>query len=118
MTRHVHKFRRHRYQSGNEIYFCVLDCAFKVAPALAIGKKTVCHRCGEIFEMNEYSIRLAKPHCENCHKPKSGIKIVMPSKVIKESTFPLPRDSANELRDRLSAAMAVPPTIDEESEDI
>lgn len=20
--------------------------------------------------MNEYSCRLAKPHCENCHKPK------------------------------------------------
>lgn len=20
--------------------------------------------------MNEYSLRLSKPHCENCHKPK------------------------------------------------
>jgi len=25
--------------------------------------------------MNEYSLRLAKPHCENCHRPKNGMVI-------------------------------------------
>lgn len=26
--------------------------------------------------MNEYSIRLAKPHCDNCHKPKKQETII------------------------------------------
>lgn len=24
--------------------------------------------------MSEYSIRLAKPHCDNCHRPKKDIR--------------------------------------------
>jgi len=23
--------------------------------------------------LSEYSLRLAKPHCEGCHKPKNGV---------------------------------------------
>ncbi len=69
--KHVHKLRRHRYSSGTVTFFCMLpDCAFKINPALAIGKRSICHRCGEEFIMTEYSVRLAKPHCEACHKPK------------------------------------------------
>lgn len=69
--KHTHKLRRHRYKSGNVVYFCALpDCNYKIATGLALGKRVVCWRCGDEFLMNEYSIRLAKPHCENCHKPK------------------------------------------------
>lgn len=72
--KHIHKFKRLRYKSGNEIFFCALpDCTAKINPALALGKRSICWRCGKIFEMNEYSLRLAKPHCEACHKPK-GVK--------------------------------------------
>ena len=70
-SQHIHKFKRLRYKSGNEIFFCTLpDCSQKINPALALGKRSLCWRCGEPFIMNEYSLRLAKPHCENCHKPK------------------------------------------------
>lgn len=71
-VKHVHRLKRHKFKSGNIIYFCVDDCRFKIAPALALGKTVLCNRCGEPFRMNEYSIRLAEPHCENCHKPKDG----------------------------------------------
>jgi hypothetical protein len=74
-TRHTHKFRRHKYKSGNIIYFCVLDCTVKMAPALAIGKKSLCNICGEPFTMTDYSVRLAKPHCDKCHKPKDKMMI-------------------------------------------
>ena len=68
---HVHKLKRHKYKSGAITFFCALsDCSFKVAPALALGKKTQCWRCGETFVLGDYAIRLAKPHCDNCHKPK------------------------------------------------
>jgi len=71
IEKHVHKLKRHSFKSGNQIYFCALpDCHYKTAPALALGKRTICWRCGNDFIMNEYSLRLAKPHCENCHQPK------------------------------------------------
>jgi Zn finger protein HypA/HybF involved in hydrogenase expression len=72
---HIHKFKRLRYKSGNEILFCALpDCSQKINPALALGKRSICWRCGESFIMNDYSLRLAKPHCEACHKPKKEIE--------------------------------------------
>ncbi len=41
-------------------------------PKLALGKKSICWRCGEEFILNEYSLRLVKPHCSKCHKPKGN----------------------------------------------
>jgi len=71
-TEHVHKLKRHTYETGNKIFFCALpDCKFKIKLGLALGKRSICWRCGEPFIMNEYSIRLAKPHCEDCHKSKN-----------------------------------------------
>jgi ribosomal protein S27AE len=57
------------------MYFCVLNCNYKVAPALSLGKEVLCNRCGEKFIMNEYSLRLALPHCEKCHKSKNDTRI-------------------------------------------
>lgn len=72
-AKHVHKLRRHKYKSGNIIYFCTLpDCNYKVSPALAVGKRSLCNICGNDFILTDYAVRLAKPHCEECHKPKGG----------------------------------------------
>lgn len=71
--KHTHKYRRVRFKSGNTVLFCSLpDCNNKINPSLALGKRSICWRCGEEFFLNEYSIRLAKPHCTNCHKGKNG----------------------------------------------
>jgi hypothetical protein len=71
VEKHIHKVKRQKFKSGNEMYFCTLpDCYFKVNPALYLGKESICWRCGNTFIMNEYSLRLAKPHCEKCHQPK------------------------------------------------
>jgi ribosomal protein S27AE len=67
-TEHVHKLRRHKYPNGTKVYFCVLDCNYKIEAAFVIGKKTICNICGEEFHMNEYSAKLAKPHCTKCGK--------------------------------------------------
>lgn len=68
---HICKFKRLTYKSGNAIFFCTLpDCNKKLAIPLALGKKCICWRCDNPFIMNEYSLRLAKPHCDDCHKPK------------------------------------------------
>lgn len=70
--KHIHKFKRLRYKSGNEVFFCALpDCNCKMNPALLFGKRSICWRCGNEFIMNEYALRLAKPHCEACHRSKN-----------------------------------------------
>lgn len=71
--KHTHKLKKVKYKSGNQVLFCVLeDCSFKINPALALGKKSICWRCDKEFNLNEYSIRLVKPHCEECHKSKNN----------------------------------------------
>ena len=68
---HSHKLKKHSFKSGNAFFFCTLpDCNFKINPALSLGKRTICWRCGKEFLMTEYSLRLVKPHCEACHKTK------------------------------------------------
>ena len=85
VVNHVHKLKKHKYKSGNITYFCTLpDCNYKVAPALAIGKRSICNRCGNEFILNEYSIRLVRPHCEECHKSKDGKKEI---KQIKQPSY-------------------------------
>jgi len=72
-TKHVHKLRRRRYQNGTAVFFCVGDdCTFKIGTEFSLGKKTICWRCGEPFNLTPYSLTLAKPHCEACHKHKSS----------------------------------------------
>lgn len=68
--KHVHKLRRHKYPNGTKVFFCTLDCNFKIESALALGKIVLCNICGEPFSMNEYSCKLAKPHCNSCGKMK------------------------------------------------
>jgi|SRR5579863_1208039 len=98
---HVHKLKRLKYKSGNTIFFCSLpDCTFKTNIALALGKRTICWRCGEPFIMSEYSLRLAKPHCENCHRPKESIIETSNSSVVLEPTI-LPEVKTLSLAERI-----------------
>lgn len=99
---HTHKFKRHHYKStGNKMFFCTLpDCHFKIEVPLALGKKCVCWRCGKDFTINEASIRLAKPHCDACTKPKK--EIVDSTTVAEVITKPTTLAPVISLKDRLS----------------
>lgn len=68
---HLHKLRRHKYSSGNAVFFCISpDCHYRIDVGLALGKRAACNICGNEFIMNEYTIKLAKPHCSDCGKVK------------------------------------------------
>lgn len=109
---HTHRLKRHTYSTGTRIYFCTLpDCYFKIAPELALGKKSICNRCGNEFIMNKYAITLEKPHCENCHIYKSDkakrrsdkkkrITDNMPNAVISRAA----KSTVDDLRERLNQA--------------
>lgn len=123
IQKHTHKLKRHTYKTGNAIFFCALDCQFKISIPLALGKKSICWRCNNEFILTEYAIRLAKPHCENCHKPKKptlitsqvepsqvDIKFIPPTDFIPPS-FSNPKtaiDTASDLRSRLSGILGRP----------
>lgn len=93
-----------KYKStGHAIFHCVLtDCYFKIDVPLALGKKAVCWRCAKDFVMNEYSLRLARPHCHNCTKTKNEVPDVT-DKVVEVAAD----TSMNSLRDRLRGLAAV-----------
>lgn len=114
-TQHVHKLKRHRFKTGNTVYFCALpECNFKIAPALALGKRAICWRCENEFILNEYSIRLAKPHCDDCHKSKNPIDPELPGPLVSAlpESVPVFPSNVSSLRDRLNAASA--PVEDED----
>lgn len=121
-TKHTHKLKRITYKSGNTMYFCVLDCNFKISPALALGKKSICWRCGHEFIMSEYSLRLAKPHCEGCHKPKNADVIEGDdSSLVDKYTYgPVTQETEPTLAERLAQTIQkaqTPITQTEELED-
>ena len=71
IQKHVHKLRRHEYKNNEQIYFCVLDCDYKIKVELALGKTTLCNKCNKPFILNPYALRLAKPICSSCKGVKS-----------------------------------------------
>lgn len=112
--KHAHKFRRHRFSTGNTIFFCALpDCGYKISPALALGKRAVCWKCGNEFLMDDYTCRLAKPHCKSCHVPKDkGVsdllavaRIVAPDIEADVTEIPDP-PMPDELKERLNRELS------------
>src|SRR3970282_99899 len=104
---HRHKLKKHRYPNGTAIFFCILpDCHFKVEAALALGKEVLCNQCNEPFLMNEYTIKLTKPHCLNCGKiavkTSSGRNIYVNKRAPKILTE-IAANDVNNLRSRLDS---------------
>lgn len=108
---HIHKLKRHRYPSGNAVFFCILpDCQFKIDVPLALGKRAICNICGEEFIMNEYTIKLAKPHCQDCGKVKvrdiDGNNRYV-KKVTNKILLGVATDTTQDLRSRLDGAAGI-----------
>lgn len=117
MKEHIHKLKRHVYSNGTKVYFCTNDCSFKVDVQLALGKKVLCNICGEEFIMNEYSIKLAKPHCTDCGKTKiktadGTSKFISKNRPVK-AIAELGQNAVSSLRERLGSV-----TVMEKEEDI
>lgn len=110
---HLHRLKRTTYASGTKVYFCTNDCSYKIEVAFALGKIVECPICGEDFAMNEYSIKLAKPHCNNCGKmqvkdPDSGKRKFIPKGRKVEAFSELAKAPADSLRGRMSKVVQMP----------
>lgn len=100
--KHTHKLKRITHRNGEKVYFCVLNCTFKINVKLSLGKRNICWRCGVEFPMNEYSMRLAKPHCPKCHQYEGG--------VVTQEVLETAKDPIQALRDRLNSTAKVKPS--------
>lgn len=116
LGKHIHKLKRVKYKTGNTVFFCTLDCPFKVSSSLVLGKKTICWRCGESFSMNEYSLRLVKPHCESCHKSKDSKHLHVEVQAIEEQQVKFAPSLSERLNQILHSKSNV--TEQEKEEDI
>lgn len=67
ILKHIHRLKKHKYvKTGIAVFFCTLDCNYKVEAPFALGKESLCNICNEPFIMNEYTLKLVRPHCNNC----------------------------------------------------
>src|SRR5215510_7678661 len=97
IQQHTHKLKRHKYKTtGHSVFFCVLDCGFKVDTGLSLGRKTICWICGKETTINEYSIRLARPRCNSCIKKKDE-PVISETEILQEAAV----ETGHSLGDRL-----------------
>lgn len=114
---HIHKLKLHRYKNGTQVFFCIDDCDYRIGRELALGKLTRCHRCGNPFQLNQYSLSLVKPHCEACHIRKGDKKIlarrvtddfVRPKPLVESIIVESARKIEGDLGSRLDSAIKSP----------
>lgn len=104
VQKHVHRLKKVKFKSGNATLFCTLpDCSYKINPSLALGKRSICWRCGDEFILNEYSLRLTKPHCESCHKSKGSDKELSNQTVATSENLQADKADNVSLSDRLTS---------------
>lgn len=114
---HIHKLKRHTFRNGEQVYFCTLPhCKYKVVVALALGKEVICNRCGDPFIMNEVSIRLAKPHCDDCTAKRKPDTDTITERVLETITPPViasVRSTTEHVSDLRSRIRSIGTTIKE-----
>lgn len=115
---HIHKLRRTTYSNGTKVYFCLNDCSYKIEVPFALGKVVECNDCGLPFKMNEYTIKLSKPHCTSCGKiqekdPVTGKRSFKPKNQPIEAMSEIADSTVSSLKDRLGKVVMM-----EKEEDI
>jgi hypothetical protein len=107
ILKHVHKLKKHSYKTGMTIFFCTLDCSYKIEAALAVGNKALCNICEEPFTLTELSVRLKRPHCLNCGrkviKDENGKRKYVDKNSSDQVTASVRIDDLGDLRSRLDS---------------
>lgn len=117
---HTHKLKKHKYKTGNSVFFCTLpSCHYKIEVPLAVGKESLCNICGEPFILNETSLKLVRPHCSNCGrrevKDAEGRKHYV-KKIGNNILSDVAADHTQSLKERLEAITAKSTDINGEAD--
>ncbi len=63
-----HKYVRIKMGKFKKPWFkcSIAGCSHHIRPELAIGRMSICNRCGEEMVLTKLNMQLAKPHCDDC----------------------------------------------------
>ena len=66
---HLHVYRR--IKGSKTMYVCDHpDCTHRMTREYLVGKRALCPKCNQAYEIKRSSLTLARPHCENCTREK------------------------------------------------
>jgi len=74
IPKHIHMYKRENLTRNPEkkpymVFRCIKPtCNHHIPLDRALGKIAECCRCNEPFIIDKETIKLAKPHCQNCFK--------------------------------------------------
>jgi hypothetical protein len=119
VLKHIHKLKKHTYKkTGMSVFFCTLpDCSYKVEYQFSLGKEALCNICGDPFLMNEYTLKLIRPHCNNCGRTEVKGPDGRKRYVRKLNTNVLAGvalDETTSLKDRLAKVTIAPMPVEDE----
>ncbi len=66
--KHLHKYKRMTMGAKYKVLKCIVPGCPHYVPLnnMAIGRICECNRCEKPMTLTKASLRLAKPHCEDC----------------------------------------------------
>src|SRR5204863_7949971 len=107
---HAHKFKRFKYANGTKIFHCILpDCNYKTEVQFSLGKRSTCNRCGDEFIMNEKSLRLKLPHCEECTLRKTivdgEVKYLAPKRLKSDALSNVADNMISDLKQKITSVV-------------
>jgi protein-arginine kinase activator protein McsA len=72
---HIHKYQKVKWgKKETEIFRCMLpDCSHYLHLEMALGKKSICHKCGRTFTLGKGDIIKVRPKCDNCVRHKEVV---------------------------------------------
>jgi ribosomal protein S27E len=108
---HIHRLKKHKYKNGTPVFFCINNCSFKVEVPFALGMEVLCNTCGNPFTMTEYSLKLVKPHCNNCGKfrvvGEDGKAKFVPKGRATQALADLGKQAVSSMKDRMSKVVVM-----------
>lgn len=65
---HIHKYTRVKTEKSTLMKCAIPGCKHFLARLLAVGRESLCWRCGEAFFLTMENTTLKKPCCDNCRR--------------------------------------------------
>lgn len=90
--KHYHVYKRTNLTKNKKVktyyvYKCTeTGCVHYVPVSQAIGRVAKCPMCGDIYEIDKRSVRLASPHCNDCYSTNKDEELINTMKFIEELT--------------------------------
>lgn len=72
---HIHKYQKFKWGKNETIIWrCMVPgCPHYVSNEMILGRKSLCHKCGDVFVMTQDKMRRKKPKCDKCQHKRDPV---------------------------------------------